>query len=193
MLGACYDPDPRTVEGAIEAAADAVERRDARALYRLIDVRSRHALEGIHDANSRARTLIERDYPDAQAAAALKRLGPPAADAEALFAQRCDATCLADFAAKLGAPERIEAQGEVTVVTTVRGSRLHMYSVDGGWYGLLWRRQQLEAERDRASRDLKQIEENAAVYRRRGALSGDPSGGTVAGSSDGKPPAGSAR
>jgi len=167
----CWDPDPRTIEGAIEAAAVAVEHDDAPALYLLIDVRTRHALAGIVDARSKARTVIQRDYPKGEVGAALARLGPPAATAAELFALRCDSPCLADFAGKLGAPERTEKRGNVTVVTTVRGTRLDMYSVDGGWYGLVWRTDEYIAERDRASRDLAQIEDNAAVYRRRNQLS----------------------
>lgn len=170
LLGACFEPDPNTLEGAIETAAVAVERGDARALFRVIDVRTRHAMGGIVDARNRSRELVRKTYPIGQADTELTRLGPEAATATDLFAQRCDAVCLADFASKLGAPESSMRHGNVTVVTTVRGTRLDMYSVDGGWFGLLWRLQELEAERDRASRDLEQIGKNAALYRRRAEL-----------------------
>lgn len=198
LLGGCFDPDPRSIEGAIEAASLAIEAGDSKRLYGLIDVRSRHAMEGIAKARSSARALVSQDYPEGQRAPALAQLGPAVENGAAIFAARCDAGCRAEIAAKLGPPTEVERDGKKLRVHTARGTTLDMYT-GAQWHGIVWRTDALTAELDRVSQALRQIEDNAATYRRRAelaagsAVGGSAEAATDAASRGGKPAAGSDR
>lgn len=189
----CYDADPRSVEGALDAAARAIEAGDGERLFRVIDERSRHAMYAIVKARRAAAALIEADYPPEERAAALAALGDAATvkDGPALFARRCDRPCMDGFAAQLGAPTKRTQVGDEVVVETTRGGTLHMYAGSDGWFGLVWRTEALAEERTRAARELTQIRDNAATYRRRRELEGG--GRTRSGSSSDQPTEGSAR
>ena len=107
LLGACRgQPDPSTLEGMMEFAASAIEREDARQLFRVIDPRSRHALASIVEDRRAAAELIRTTYPEDQRADALEELGPDAnaEDAAELFASRCGRQCMSDIAMRIGAP-----------------------------------------------------------------------------------------
>jgi hypothetical protein len=151
-----------------------VERDDPAELYKVIDERARHAMISIVHDRREAAELVAASYPEAERAAALAALGDAAevGDAAALFARRCDRACRAALGATLGAAADVRTEGELTVVTTARGTRLRLFhGGDGhGWYGLEWHTAELAEERDRANRDLAIIRENAATYDRRRAL-----------------------
>ena len=172
--GGCGEsaPDPRTVRGAIAAATLALEQRDSARLFRCIDQRARHAMASIVTDRKAAQALITAQYPQAERDAALQALGDAAqvATPAELFAKRCGAACMNALAAELGAPASEQPDGEEVVVTTVRGTTLHMHPGKDGYYGLVWNTRELSEERDRASRELGQITENASVYERRRTL-----------------------
>ncbi|MDH5675613.1 MAG: hypothetical protein OEZ06_26050 [Myxococcales bacterium] len=181
LLNACFEADPRSVRGALDQAARAVEQGDARELFKVIDARSRHALISIVADRKRAVRTIAADYPPEARAAALGRLGDAAEakDAADLFARRCREACLGALAQTLAAPvseRRLAAR--VLEVETARGGRLQLRKGDS-WWGLVWRERELSDERDLASRELRQIKENAAIHRRRRQLEASlrPSGG----------------
>jgi len=165
----CHEPDPRTVEGALDAVARAVELRDGRALYRVLDQRARHALISIVEDRLASAELIRRDYPAELRGQALQELGDAAQaqDAAGLFATRCPDACMAELAQKLAAPEGQERVGKLLRVRTVRGTTLDMYPGDDGWYGLVWNTEALSQERNEAARQRVQIVKNAEIYRRR--------------------------
>lgn len=167
-------PDPRELEGAIAYLAVAIERDDPAMLFRAVDARARHAMISIVADRQKAAELIRADYPAEEREAALAELGDAATidDAPALFALRCDSTCRSELSAKLGAPTERRREGDELVVTTVRGGTLRFHRAEGenAWYGWVWQTEALDAERDRANRDLRQIEQNAETYRRRRAL-----------------------
>lgn len=173
FISACFDPDPRSARGAIDAAAQAIEAQDGEALYRLIDERGRHALGGIIKARQQAKERIEADYPQAEQAAAIAALGDgaEAESAAQLFAARCLAPCMAEIGGLLAAPAREEETPEGVIIHTVRGTEIPMYVGKDTWYGIRWNTETLMAERDRASRELRQIEDNADLYRKQRALS----------------------
>lgn len=152
-------------------AAAALENRAMNRFFRVIDERSRHALYSIHADRSAAAARIEADYPPELQDAALSALGPTSAESPAeLFAERCDVACQQGFAETIGAPMGEERVGDELVVTTSRGEvRLHR-SDEAAWWGIVWKREELDRERDRAGQDLRQIEANAETYRRRRAL-----------------------
>lgn len=172
VVAACYDPDPRNVRGALAGAAQAVEADDAIQLYRFVDQRARHALGGIIHARHAAKALIEADYPAALRPKALADLGDGATaqDANALFAMRCQQPCLQKLRRTLGAPATQAVDGDTVVVETTRGTSVRLFLGSDTWYGLVLNTDQWVAERDQASRELKQIEENAALYRKKSQL-----------------------
>jgi hypothetical protein len=171
-LAGCYAPDPHTVRGALAAAARACEANDARALFAVLDRRGRDALFSIAHRRSVAAALIRADYPEAEREAALATLGDGALakDAADLFARRCPSACMADLAGRLGAPLSQAQRGDELEVKTASGGVLRMYRADDGLWGVVWRTEGLSDERNRASRELVQIQENAEVYRRRRVL-----------------------
>jgi hypothetical protein len=174
LLAGCdhAKPDPRSVRGALAAAAAALESRDAIQLFRLIDQRGRNAMAASVKARNEARRLIEEDYPAAERAQAIAALGDAAqvTTPEALFARRCTESCMAELSAQVGVPVSETPQGAEVVVRTTRGATLHMHAGKDHWYGIVWNTEALSDERDQAARELLQIRENAAVYRKRTAL-----------------------
>lgn len=171
-LSACSGPDRHSVRGALDAAARAVEAGDSRALFWAIDPRGQAALAAIVKSRRRAARAIRADYPPGERETVLAPIAAAAAaaDPEALFAQRCAAACRAELASQLGAPvSQVERDGDVEVETS-RGGRLRLHRGDNGVWGIVWNTAALSDERLLAARELRQIEANAAVYRRRRAL-----------------------
>jgi hypothetical protein len=160
------------VEGAISLAAQAVADRDSRALFPMIDQRARNALASLVKARARAVDVIQKSYPAEAREEALRALGDAreAADPPALFAQRCDDACLDAFAERLSAPERVEEQGQLVIVQTVRGKQLELFRGKDGRYGLVWNTQALQRESSRAFAELDLIQRNAALYEKQRAL-----------------------
>jgi hypothetical protein len=176
MLLGCWSPDTREPRGALALASQAVEAGDAQLLFRVIDVRSRHALAAIQRARSEAAGLIRAHYPAEAQASALAQLGDAAVatDVTDLFVRRCPKACQVEIGARLGAPtgEKV-VQGEAgpeLEITTATGGTLRLYKGKEGHYGLVFHRRELSDERDRAARELEQIRQNADVYRKRKAL-----------------------
>lgn len=173
VLPGCFEPDPRSVRGALAGAARALEVRDGRALFQIIDQRGRSAMGAVVKARREAARLIHADYPAPERDLALAALGDArtAADAADLFTRRCAEPCMSELAAAVGAPlsERPAGAREVEVRTT-RGGRLRLHRGNDGWWGIVWNTQALSEERTRAARELIQIRHNAEVYRRRRTL-----------------------
>lgn len=171
----CSDQAQRqSIRGALAVSAEALESNDAARFFNVLDERSRFALAATVKERSEAKELIGRDYPEgekAQALAALGDAGEVQTPAE-LFARRCDAACLRGFRELIGAPATQRADGDEVVVTTTRGTTLHMHAGTDGTYGLVWKPRELSEERARAARELKQIRENSAVYRKKRELEG---------------------
>ncbi|HKU41035.1 MAG TPA: hypothetical protein VJR89_22890, partial [Polyangiales bacterium] len=174
LMLSCRTYDATDVRGALAGAAAALEAADAVQLFPYIDERARFALASTVKSRADARKLIESEYPPSERAAALAALGDAgevATPAE-LFARRCAAECLRTLAGQVGAPVTQEPDGNELRVTTSRGTTLHMFAGQDGRYGIVWNTAACAAERARASRDFRQIQENAAVYRKRRELSG---------------------
>ena len=171
-LGGCGDPDPRNIRGAIEAAMADIAADEGEQLYLHIDERARHALGGIVVARHKAKKVIESSYPPSERAAALSALGDGAIarNAAALFAMRCPRACMKEMERNLGAPAEQKFEGNDVIVRTVRGTTTELHLGSDTWYGVVWHTAELMAERDRAARELTQIEENAALYRKQRGL-----------------------
>jgi hypothetical protein len=173
MLG-CRTYDATDVRGAMAGAAAALESGDGPGLFPYIDERARFALASTVKSRTDARKLIEADYPAAERPAAVAALGDAAevSAADELFARRCAPDCMRTLAEQVGAPVTQTPEGDEVRVTTSRGSTLHMYAGHDGRYGIVWNTRACMEERALASRDFRQIRENAEVYRKRRALVG---------------------
>jgi hypothetical protein len=171
----CRTYDATDVRGTLAGASSALEAGDGVRLFPYIDERARFALASTVKSRSDARKLIEADYPVAERSAALAALGDAAqvATADELFARRCASECLHTLAGQVGAPVSQIVEGDEVRVTTSRGTTLHMFAGHDGRYGIVWNTKACMAERGQASRDYRQIEENAAIYRKRRKLSGE--------------------
>jgi hypothetical protein len=169
-LAACTgEPDPRTLPGMLEYAARAIERNDAPALFRVIDARSRHAMASIVEDRRAAAALIRNTYPEDQRDEAIRELGSAAqaTDAAALFADRCDRACMADLGGRIGAPLSQRQDGDELVVETPRGGTLRVTGGGDDWFGIVWRYDELDRERQRANQDRLLVEANARTYQLR--------------------------
>jgi hypothetical protein len=172
LLAAC-GPDPRTVEGALSAAASAVAARDHAALLQALDERARNSLSSVYFARKAAAEEIRASYPQQAQPNALSELGD-AVQAESdveLFEQRCGDACLDALASTLGAPRSVKTEGRIAIVATVRGTEAQLYRGDDGRYGLVWESSALMRERTRAAAELDLIKKNAGQYRAQRALS----------------------
>jgi hypothetical protein len=176
ILGCSDSTDSRTIRGSLGVAADALEARDSDRLFGVIDQRARFAMAATVKARRAARALIEQDYPPAEKPGAVAALGDAgrAGTPEELFRGRCDEACMHTLADLVGAPVSETVVGDEVVVTTVRGTTLHMHAGENGGYGIVWNTRRLSDERAQASRELTQIRENAVVYRRRRELEKRP-------------------
>ena len=173
ILG-CRTYDATDVRGALAGAAAALESGDGVGLFPYIDERARFALGSTVTSRNDARRLIEVDYPASERPAALAALGDAAevATADELFARRCGEGCMRTLAEQVGAPVSQFREGDEVRVTTSRGTTLHMFAGHDGRYGIVWNTKACMAERGVAARDFRQIQENAAVYRKHRALGG---------------------
>jgi hypothetical protein len=169
FFAAC-GPDPRTVEGALAAAASAVASRDHGALLRALDQRARDSLSSVYFARKAAAEEIRASYPPDAQPTALSELGDAVtADSDvALFALRCPDVCLDALAGSLGAPRSVRPDAldpRLSTVTTVRDTEAQLYRAEDGSYGLVWESASLMRERTRAAAELDLIKKNGAQYR----------------------------
>jgi len=170
---ACSDPSQQnTVRGTLANAAEALEARDAVRFFSTLDERTRFAMIATVKARAAAREAIEADYPESEKARALEALGDAAevSTGAELFARRCGDACLHAFSESVGAPASEVVRGDEVEVTTVRGRTLRMHAGKDGTYGIVWSTRASAEERSQASRELVQIKDNAAVYKKRREL-----------------------
>lgn len=172
FVSACFTPDPQTVDGALAYAARAAEQGDTVRLFRILDQEARHALDATLKQRQQAAAIIRDTYPADEREPALRELGDAvdAESTEALFAKRCDSSCIDWFSRNVGAPAAQSTKGDVTSVRTIRDTDIRLRHGSDGWYGIIWRTDELAAERERAARDLAQVQENARVYSARKRL-----------------------
>ena len=144
----CFPADPRTPEGALDMASRALERGDGKMLFRVLDQRTRHAMDSIVKSRREAASLIKRSYPETEQRAALIALGDAAhvREAAGLFDRRCDIRCRVALHETVGAPKTITQDGDEILVHTTRGTQLRMFLGTDTWYGIVWKTEELSAE-----------------------------------------------
>jgi hypothetical protein len=162
----CFSADPRSVDGALDYASRALEERDTGRLFRILDQQSRHALDATHKSRQDAARIIRANYPADQIPTALAELGDAALapTTQDLFVKRCDSKCIEWFEDHVAAAAEQHEDRGLTIIRTVRDTTLQLRRGTDSWYGIVWKTAELSAERDRAARDLAQIQENARVY-----------------------------
>lgn len=171
-VAGCFSPDPRSIDGALTYAAQAAEAGDTVKLFRILDQRGRHALDATVKLRQESAVIVRDNYPAAEVDAAIQELGDAvdAKDTESLFKKRCDSSCVEWFSSQVAAAAEQRVGGAEVSIRTVRDTNLTLHKGNDGWYGIVWQTEQLAAERERAARDLAQIQDNARVYRERKRL-----------------------
>jgi hypothetical protein len=168
---ACHDPparSARTLEGAFERVAAAIDAGDAARLYWDLELDTRWSLMTIHRSQGRILRLIEADYPAEERARAVGRwrTGADAKSPGELFASLCAARdCLAPLREKIGAMDRVEATADGGVVHTIPGGTYRFKKGKDGRFGLEGFGEELATLEHAVSRDLAVIERTAAQYR----------------------------
>lgn len=169
---ACFTPDPRSVDGALEYLAGAAHEGDKLKLFRGQDQLARHALDATVKMRNETARIIRDTYPTSAVPNALAELGDTldVPTSQELFSRRCDAACVDWFSRNLGAAAAQQVTGALVTVRTIRDTTITLRKGTDGWYGVVWRTDEWVAERDRAARDLAQVQENARVYSARRRL-----------------------
>lgn len=170
IIASCSDPTPtaRTLPGAFERVASAIDAADAKRLFWDLDLEARWSLMSIHRSQQRARRLVADSYPpdEKERAAGRWSLGAEARTPGELFATLCaHDECMDPLRAKIGAPSRIERTRDGGVVHTVRGGTYRFKKGADGRYGLLGFADRFAALEVEVARDLEVIERAARLYR----------------------------
>ena len=170
VSGACGSPPTaRTLEGAFERVAAAIDAGDAKRLYWDLELEARWSLMSIHRNQKQIRSLVDRDYPREERARAEGhwKVGADAKDPGELFAVLCARRdCLAPLRAKIGAVERIERTATGGVVHTIPGGEYRFLKGKDGRFGLVGFGDELAALSREVSRDMRVILRTAEHYRR---------------------------
>lgn len=167
--GNAAPPTARTLEGAFERVAAAIDAGDAKRLYWDLELETRWSLMTIHRSQRRIQALVAADYPSDERSRAVGRwrTGASAADPGVLFAELCAARdCLAPLREKIGAIARVERTADGGVVHTIPGGVYRFKKGQDGRFGLQGFRDELAVLEHDVSRDLAVIERAAAEYRR---------------------------
>ena len=167
---ACAEPTPdaRTLEGAFERVASAIDAGDAKRLYWDLELETRYSLMSVHRYQKRIRELVAT-YPDeerARGVAGRWSIGANAKDPGELFAALCaEQHCLEPLRARIGAASRITPTPTGGVVQTVRGGTYRFAKGTDGRYGLVAFGENFAALKIEVARDLETVEQNAVLYR----------------------------
>lgn len=160
-------PPDTTPEGAYDRVALAVAERHPRDAFAYLETEAQWACFTIRDLRKRASDRVRAAYPPAEQPKLLE-----AWHDEAEAADGPDVFVL--MAARNGWVERlqrdlsgiahVEVQGERATVVTARGTRYPFRRRDNGIWGLTIFTAQLQAEAERAARDLEMVEKAADDY-----------------------------
>jgi hypothetical protein len=162
-------PSESTPEGAYVRIAFFVAERRARDAFPYLETEAQWASFTIGEARKKACARVRATYPAAAAAPLLERWreqadAPDGADVFALLAAQRG--FVARLERDLSGIARVESNGERATIVTARGTRYPFRRRDNGVWGLTIFTAELEAEAERASRDLEVVEKAAADYER---------------------------
>jgi hypothetical protein len=162
-------PADTTPEGAYARIALSIAERRPRDSFAYLETEAQWASFTIRDARKQACDLVRASYPADERE---KLLAEWSAEADApdgpdefalLAAQR---GWIARLERDLSGAAHVEVQGERATVVTARGTRYAFRRRDNGIWGLTLFTAELQAEAERASRDLEVVERAARDYSR---------------------------
>jgi len=162
-------PPDTTPEGAYVRIAYAVAERRPRDAFAYLETDAQWASYTIRDMRRRACERVHASYPPDQGRPLLAAWQPEAdapdgADVFALMAARRG--WIARLERDLSGVAHVEVAGERATVVTARGTRYPFRRRDNGIWGLTIFTAELQAEAEKASRDLEMVERAADDYDR---------------------------
>ena len=162
-------PSDRTVEGAYYRVVIAVNRDQPDQVFPYLETEAQHAAFTIGNYSRQARELIARAYPEPLRAQELARVdelarAEPGPGVFTLYAKK--RAWIERLRLDLSGVKSVEVSGDRASVETARGTRYPFRRRENGMWGLTLFTAQLIADREKASRDLAQIEAAASDYER---------------------------
>jgi hypothetical protein len=160
-------PPDTTPEGAYDRIALAIAERRPRDAFAYLETEAQWACFTIRDLRKRASDRVRAAYPPSEQ--------PKLLDAWREGAEAADGPDVLVFMAKrnawierlqrdLSGVAHVDVQGERATVVTVRGTRYPFRRRDNGIWGLTIFTAQLQAEAERAARDMEMVDKAAGDY-----------------------------
>jgi len=162
-------PPENTPEGAYARIALFVADRRARDAFPYLETEAQWAAYTVRDVRKKASDRVRASYPAGERNRWLDAWQKEAeaadgADVFALLARQ--GGWIARLERDLSGVGRVEVQGERATVVTARGTRYPFRRRDNGIWGLTIFTAELQAEAERATRDLEVVERAAEDYDR---------------------------
>ena len=160
-------PPDTTPEGAYDRIALAIAERRPRDAFAYLETEAQWASFTIRDLRKRASDRVRAAYPPAEQPRLLdawreEAEAPDGPDVFVFMAKRN--AWLERLQRDLSGVAQVDVQGERATIVTVRGTRYPFRVRDNGIWGLTIFTAQLEAEAERAARDLEMVEKAAGDY-----------------------------
>jgi hypothetical protein len=164
-----FFPSDRTPQGAYLRVVIAVNRGRAEDFFAYTETRAQHACYTIRDYRKKTRDRVLASFPEPErsklaADYAEEAAAPDGADVLAIYARRNG--WMNRLRRDMSGVAKVEVQGERATVETAHGTRYPFRRRDNGIWGLTLFTAALEAEAEKAARDLDLIEKSAKDYER---------------------------
>jgi hypothetical protein len=162
-------PPESSPEGAYARIALAVAERRPRDVFPYLETEAQWASFTILDARRKACDRVRSSYPPAEGAPLIDgwRAEAEAPDGPDVFAVLAVGRgWVKRLERDLSGVAHVDVQGERATVVTARGTRYSFRRRDNGIWGLTIFTAELQAEAERASRDLEVVEHAASDYER---------------------------
>jgi len=164
-------PSDRTPEGAYLRIVIAVNRGQPKDIFAYTETRAQHACYTIRDYRKKTRDRVLQSFPEPERTRlsltyAEEADAPDGSDVLAIYAKRNG--WMNRLRQDLSGIAKVEIQGERATLQTARGTRYPFRRRENGIWGLTQFTAVLEAEAEKAARDLSLIERSATDYERAG-------------------------
>ncbi len=162
-------PSAHTPQGAYLRYVIAVNRGRAEDFFAYTETRAQHACYTIRDYRKKTRDSVLASFPEPErsklaADYAEEAAAPDGADVLAIYARRNG--WMNRLRRDMSGVAKVEIQGERATVETAHGTRYPFRRRDNGMWGLTLFTATLDAEAEKAARDLDLIEKAAKDYER---------------------------
>ncbi len=150
-------PSDQTPEGAYLRIALGMSEDRPEAAFPYLETEAQWACFTLRDARKKALERVVASYPEPQKSELVAAYGPDAraAGAEAVFVRIAkERGWIARLRRDLSGVSRVETEGERASVVTARGTRYAFRRRDNGMWGMTMFTADLDAEAQKASRDL---------------------------------------